>query len=464
MAERLDPGAWLRAGTLAFLAATLGVLAGLEPELAILTSLALAYALAAVVSLSWGLVGFIAISFLALLPSLGGPLLSLSKIVGGLLAISWLAGVASGRYKRLFPTDHPGISLAIIAFLTWNLLSVVWAEDGSRVYGYTVTFSLSFLLFPIVYSATTSTRVARMLVLGFVAGAAFTAAYGIFVQPDASGLAGSPSATAGLDRLAGTVGDPNELAALLVAGIALSGAIVFNPAVSGPVRTATAGAAGLMLLGVLMTLSRGGLVALAALLLTGMLVATRHRGQIALAGSVILAFALIFFFGVASPEARDRITDNDGGSGRTDIWKVGGRIVEAEPLTGVGAANFQVASIHSVIAPGSLQSDERLVNNPAVVHNSYLQILTETGIPGLALFLGIVGACIAAANRARRAFASRGDRDGELLAIAVICAIVSVLAADFFLSEESSKHLWFLLALGPALLGVSRANRPADAV
>lgn len=46
----------------------------------------------------------------------------------------------------------------------------------------------------------------------------------------------------------------------------------------------------------------------------------------------------------------------------------------------------------------------------------------------------------------------------------MICAIVSVLAADFFLSEESSKHLWFLLALGPALLGVSRANPPTDAV
>jgi O-antigen ligase len=462
VAERLDPGSLILAAGLAGLAAVFGTVAGIDPKIAFAGSLALAFCMIAVADLTWGLVGFIALSFLALLPNLGGPLLSLAKIAGAVLAISWLAGIASGRYTRLFPSDHPNLTFALISFLAWNALSVVWAEDPDRVYAYAFSFLLSFLLFAIIYSAVVSTRVARMLVFGFIVGATVTSAYGILVQPDASALATSPAASDGLDRLAGTVGDPNELASLLVAGVALSGAIVFNRAVSPGVRMLTGAAAGLMLLGVLMTLSRGGLVALAALILTGMLVAGRYRPQMIAAGLAIIAVALTFFFGIASPEARDRITAADGGGGRTDIWKVGERMVAAEPVTGVGAANFQVSAIHYLLTPGAIRADDRLIDSPSVVHNSYLQILVETGVIGLGLFLAIVASCIAAAIRARRAFAARDDRDGELLAIAVICAIASILAADLFLSEENSKHLWFLLALGPALLGVSKLSRGTE--
>jgi hypothetical protein len=44
----------------------------------------------------------------------------------------------------------------------------------------------------------------------------------------------------------------------------------------------------------------------------------------------------------------------------------------------------------------------------------------------------------------------------ELLARGVIVAVLALLAADFFLSDQYSKQLWMLLALGPALLAVSR--------
>ena len=115
---------------------------------------------------------------------------------------------------------------------------------------------------------------------------------------------------------------------------------------------------------------------------------------------MILAFALIFFFGVASPEARDRITDDDGGSGRTDIWKVGWRMVEAHPLTRRRRGNFQrLLDPLPADRAGGLAADEFIVDNPAVAHNSTCRSWPRLGIVGLALFLGIVGACIAAANR-----------------------------------------------------------------
>ena len=43
----------------------------------------------------------------------------------------------------------------------------------------------------------------------------------------------------------------------------------------------------------------------------------------------------------------------------------------------------------------------------------------------------------------------------DALARAILIASIAVLAADFFLSDQYSKQLWLLLALGPAMLGLA---------
>jgi O-antigen ligase len=219
-------------------------------------------------------------------------------------------------------------------------------------------------------------------------------------------------------------------------------------------------AAGVLLLGMLLTVSRGGLVALAAALVASILVARRYRVRAILASTTVVIASVIFFFSYASPESRERISTADGGSGRTDIWKVGWRMVEDKPITGVGAANFQSSSIHYLLAPGPIRFDEYVVDTPAVAHNAYLGVLAETGIIGLVLYLAIIAACIAAIARAARGFAGQGTRSGEVLAAGVIVAVAALLAGYFFLSEENSKHLWLLLSLGPALLAISREAQP----
>ena len=40
----------------------------------------------------------------------------------------------------------------------------------------------------------------------------------------------------------------------------------------------------------------------------------------------------------------------------------------------------------------------------------------------------------------------------EIVARAMVVALVGILAADFFITEQYGKQLWLLLGLGPALL------------
>jgi uncharacterized membrane protein len=59
--------------------------------------------------------------------------------------------------------------------------------------------------------------------------------------------------------------------------------------------------------------------------------------------------------------------------------------------------------------------------------------------------------------RAVAIFRERGDHTLEMLGRALVVSLAAILAADFFVSEQYSKQLWLLLAMGPALLSMARA-------
>jgi putative inorganic carbon (HCO3(-)) transporter len=144
-------------------------------------------------------------------------------------------------------------------------------------------------------------------------------------------------------------------------------------------------------------------------------------------------------------------------------------MVRGAPLQGVGAGNFPIVSIHYLIAPGALLRDDFIVQTPKVAHNTYLEVLAELGIVGLTLFLIVIVFAIGCAVRAARYAAWREDREIDILARALVVALASLLAANFFISREYSKQLWLLLALGPVMLNILRRDhgeargRPARA-
>src|SRR5918911_3104008 len=96
MAARLDLR--LRAGqaALAALAVLRGLAAGVDPRLAIAAAIGLGFVVLVMADLTIGLCLFAIVAFLDVLPHIGGSALSFTKLVGFLLAISWLAQAASG--------------------------------------------------------------------------------------------------------------------------------------------------------------------------------------------------------------------------------------------------------------------------------------------------------------------------------------------------------------------------------
>ena len=140
-------------------------------------------------------------------------------------------------------------------------------------------------------------------------------------------------------------------------------------------------------------------------------------------------------------------------------------MVEDHPVRGVGIGNFENESINYVLEPGRTYRTDRVINKPGVSHNTYLGPLAEMGVIGLLLFLAVIGYSLACLARATRHFTGTGDLQMEALARGLIAALAGMLVAAFFISAETSKQIWLLLALGPALLAIAKnADRGESSV
>jgi O-antigen ligase len=439
-----------------------GVLAGLDPRLAIGGALAAAFFGVAMADLTAGLVVFALIAYFALAPGAVGSFVS-AQAASLVLALSWLARVATRPAPGvLFWSRHPAITWLALAFCAWVALSSLWAESSGDALAVLLKYGLDALLFVIVFEAIRTPRQVRALLGALVAGGTAAAAYGIVASPNLSHLAGDPTAATDLERLGGTIADPNLLAAVLVVSFVLAVALA-TTARSPAIRLVLAGAAALSLLSVFLTASRGGLVGLIAALVCAIVLA-RGRRAAAVGGALVVVVVSVIYVGVFDPGAAHRYSTADGGNGRTDLWKVGWRMAEANLVRGVGAGNYRDASAHYVLTePGKIADSEFIIDQPRFAHNVYLEVLAELGVVGLAAFLALLGAAIGAGLAAARRFAEAEDGAMELLSRAVVVSLVALLAMDFFLSDQFSKQLWLLLALGPALLAIASRSRSPGA-
>jgi O-antigen ligase len=432
-------------------AAILGVVTALQPLIAVAAvgGIILAYVVFNDLAMGFAVLAFL--SFLETLPASSS--LSPAKAAGLLLAVAWLARFASSaRRERDLFADHPHLTWVLIGFFSWACLSLLWATSIGVGLESLSRYAPNLLLLPIAYTAVRSRRDLILVMGAIVFGAIVAASFGILQPPEANLVEESSRAT-------GTVGDPNELAAVLLVGLALAAGLTMRRAGSPALRIVSAVTVPLCAAGIFLSLSRGGLIALGVMLVAGTMFAGRWRLALSVMLVAVAAGGILYFTELAPLPARERVTTANGGTGRSDIWKLGLRMVRAHPVTGVGVGNFPVVSPNYALQPGALQRADLVFSAaPKITHNTYLEILSEMGFPGFLLFMAVLGTCLTCALKAARLWARSGQAGMEALGRAVFLGLVGMLTADFFISEMYSKLLWVMLALCPVLLAIARAD------
>ena len=349
----------------------------------------------------------------------------------------------------------------------WILASAFWADDSRLVLS---TFASFVLAAAYVLSFGVLTRTPRHFEAIFFALAVGSLVFGsiaIVTYLQSHGAA----------RGSGLQGDPNYFAVYQV--IALPAALTLATLERRPQRRVLYyGIVVIVVLSVIASLSRTGLVALAAVALATLLlpwrVFFRDRAQKA-TYVVALVLAAMIAGAVASSTFAGRVDSivhpyrlNDRGSGRIDLWSAAWHGWKSHPWFGLGAGNFQAHALDLLeTTPGVNTQANYVKAGGREVHNAYLESLTELGPLGLGLFLGVIcatGAAFVSAGRRARAL---GEHALERFSLSGLASLLAFALSAFFLSNELGKALWVLVGIAVALdattrrIASARAGEPA---
>lgn len=267
-------------------------------------------------------------------------------------------------------------------------------------------------------------------------------------------------------RAAGLRGDPNETAMLLVAGVPIAVYWALN-STRKIHKLFFATCLPLLLIGIVLTGSRGGFVALLFI----MFLAYMRRPTIKLTIAGIFMMIAVGIFAPASYwERMQTLVEGESDQyasldGRKLLLATGINMVLQYPVLGVGSGNFGAmfiemnsdSGLHG--SSGRHKGVEMEGGKAAVAHNLYLEFFAENGFIGGILLLSIF--MISLRHLVAYDHATSVLKQQFGLGFSVALALTGMLFAGLFLSQGKNSVLWFLVGLGLAagqLITVHKRN------
>lgn len=205
---------------------------------------------------------------------------------------------------------------------------------------------------------------------------------------------------------------------------------------------------------IMVAASRGGFI---GLMFAALFVVFRSKRRVRNLFIISLGMIAVLLLSPSSPLQRflhPTVSDVNSTDARLELWHAGWRMVKAHPLTGVGLGNFK-AEVPLYISPG--------VNIDLIAHNTYVEMASELGIPGLLAFLAIPFFAFLSLGRTRRR-ALRNDADFIYrVASGFQAGLVGFCVSICFLSASFLKLFWFAVFISaclPSLLAQAEAKQP----
>lgn len=248
----------------------------------------------------------------------------------------------------------------------------------------------------------------------------------------------------------GIFGNPNDLATAL--DILIPYAVVLAMMSKGAARLFYWFCAAAMIVGVLVTFSRGGFLGLVALGLVMLWKMGRGRRVKTLLAATLLGGLLL----AALPSGYgSRITtifnieqDKTGSAQeRRALMELAAQMAIRRPIVGIGMGNFHIYSIHEKEA-----------------HNAYLEIAAELGVLGLLAYLYVLLKPLMSLRRIEDETVRRGSKEEKemyWLSVSLQAAFAAYMVCSFFASIQYLWYLYYTAAYAVALRQIHAAERAA---
>ncbi|WOO41591.1 O-antigen ligase family protein [Rubellicoccus peritrichatus] len=183
-------------------------------------------------------------------------------------------------------------------------------------------------------------------------------------------------------RASGPFGSPNSFAGLMILAFFPAAVAAFSKHLMGILRLFSAYIGAMALVGLILTISRGGMLAILPCLFLLPLVVRAKRRTTLLVWVLILvscmAFVVsLFYFSPRMQERWETFAENSGETTRPQMWEAGMQIFSENPATGSGLGTFRYFF--------ELNRPEGFLLSPVHAHNDYVEALSDLGIIGFAL-------------------------------------------------------------------------------
>jgi len=345
----------------------------------------------------------------------------------------WILAVFLSREKN--PLTLTTLDKFYLLMLLWMVLSMAMNGFHERSTDIIANYTKWFILFKLVSMTVTSAERLRTVALMLIFFGLVLAVEGIDHKTSESGLGWAGQALGWIDPEA-AADEPGRTRWInifdgpgvfcVVYTIALPFLMQYLVAPFGAgTRLLGAGLLGLLLVAIYFTGSRGGF--LTTLVVFALFVAVRYKMSLVkiafVSGVISVAFML-------APAYMTTLDDPSKSSKyRVEMWIEGVEMVQQNPLFGIGKGNF-------------LNYTDRLI-----AHNSSIEIMGETGLPGLFFWIGLL--YMALKNVLYYARECENERD-KAYATALGLSVVGYIASSMFVTLEY-ETLYFLLGLCAAL-------------
>jgi O-antigen ligase len=345
---------------------------------------------------------------------LGAPFGDIARITGLLVLLVVIPAVLQTGRIRKPATLH----WLMLAFFLWFCCSYFWSVEPVATLERMRAFVQVMMVAPLAWELVESWDDLRNLIRANVAGCVVLALLTVadFASPTAAGQI----------RFVAEGQDPNDAARFLDLGFPLATLLVLVERRRWT-KILALGYLPLGLLSVLLSASRGGVLAAAIAIAGCAFLLFRSRPQIAFRGMLAAPMLLLLFWRLIPSATLARIASMgeqlSGGdlNQRLNIWIAGWRAFAHAPLLGSGAGTF--------VASARLAQFD-------TAHNTALSIGVEGGLVALTLALAIL--VLAVRYVLRTGGAARGAFGTGLM----ICVVTSVVA-----TVEANRSTWFLIAL-----------------
>ena len=383
-------------------------------------------------------------------------LLALRSLVP-LVLLAWLARIRRGEIAAL----PRAVWLSLLAFAAWSIVATWFAVDvrtalegmPGRYNGLFTELILLSLFFVLASTAARGNDIEWLL------GAMVVALTPVALLAIARAV-GFGAATWPEPRPASTIGNPVSVAALLGLAAPFAGAFLVCATVRWR-RALWTCVLAIFLCAIVATLSRGPWVGVAAAGVVMLAATPREPASVrrillpigaALLATVVAAAALFPSARAALSTVAARaasaahVTTDPGLVNRFTYINAAARMLGDHPLVGIGHESFALLyPRYRRVEPEAIGADQL----PTMVHDEYLQIAVEGGIPALLAYIALVGSILRLVLRARAAPAV--PRRARVVAAAFAASISGYLVQQVSGWPEIPVSVAFWIVLGAAV-------------